>query len=68
MIVSRQKLLEGNDALYNYLNELRIVKKNLVYIIGLSPELADETVFVYPDIERHCLSRTVWKYRKMRSQ
>ena len=42
--ISKLELQKGNNALFDSLNELRIAKKNLVYIIGISPDLADDTV------------------------
>jgi CCR4-NOT transcription complex subunit 4 len=34
----------GDESLYNILNNIRIVKENLVYIIGISPKIAEEKV------------------------
>ena len=50
--LSKLQFQEGHDALFNCLNELRIAKTNLVYIIGISPRLAEESVLADLDFKK----------------
>lgn len=48
--IAKSLISDGDESLYNVLNSIRIVKENLVYIIGISPKLAEEKVLRSPQI------------------
>ena len=56
---------DGDESLYNVLNNIRIVKENLVYIIGISPKIAEEKVTAFPDTKITTYDGPIWEYRKV---
>jgi len=53
------------DLIYDRINQLRIVKENLVYIIGLSPKLSEPKTLMSYYQQITWLYGIIWQYRKV---
>lgn len=54
------------DLIYDRINQLRIVKENLVYIIGLSPKLSDPKILMSRHHQIAWLHGIIRQYRQVR--